>query len=92
MAEIALQTDFTLDDLLFSLGTQEQEGDDSFHTSKEWQKILGVSKTRVSKLLHLALEKGILLRDRQSRESVDGVTRRIQVYAFNIEKVSDDEA
>jgi len=84
--EIDLRSDFTLDELLSVLKAQEQTEDSGFHTRREWEEILGISKYEVKELLHIAWKKGVLLRDRHSRECMDGVMRRVPVYAFNVEK------
>jgi len=86
MTEIMLPTDFTLDDLLNVLDVQGQQEHIGFHTLKEWKELLGVSSYRMTKLLHLAASKGILLRDRQHRANVlNGVVRPVQVYGFKSE-------
>jgi len=89
--QIDLRSDFTLDDLLSALEEQEQVESGNFHTTNEWCEILGTSGYKVAKLLHLALKKGVLLRAKHQREGLDGINRPTQVYAFNVEKVSEDE-
>jgi len=89
--QIDLKSDFTLDDLLCVLEEQELQRS-GFYTRREWGKILGVSGYKVSKLLHLAKDKGILNVTRHRRESIDGTIRPVQVYAFDVEKVNEDGA
>lgn len=91
MAKIVLPTDFTLDDLLCVLEEQEQVESSGFHTRREWEEILGASKYEMKRLLNLAWKRGVLLRDRHRRECMDGVVRSVPVYAFNVEKTSEDE-
>ena len=88
--QIDLRSDFTLDELLGVLKEQEVESG-GFRTRREWEEILGVSRYKVKQLLHLARKKGILLRSRHRRESIDGTTIPVQVYAFNIEGDRNDE-
>ena len=86
--QIDLRSDFTLDELLGVLKEQEVESD-GFRTRREWEEILGISMHKVKDLLHLAWKKGVLLRSRHRRESLDGAMRHVPVYAFNVEKVGD---
>ena len=88
--QIDLRSDFTLDELLGTLKEQEVESG-GFRTRREWEEILGVSRYKVKQFLHLARKKGILLRSRHRRESIDGTTRPVQVYAFNVEGDKNDE-
>jgi len=88
--QIDLKSDFSLDELLGVLKEQEVESG-GFRTHREWEEILGISGYRVTKLLHIARGKGILLHSRHNRESIDGTTRPVQVYAFNVEKQAEGE-
>lgn len=88
--QIDLRSDFTLDELLGTLKEQEVESS-GFHTSREWGETLGISGYRVTRLFRLALKKGVLLRNRHLRESIDGSLRPVQVYAFNVEEASETE-
>ena len=89
MTEIALPTDFTLDDLLGVLDVQEQHDGTEFRTLKEWSAYLGVTNYRMSKLLHLADSKDILIRGKQRRANVlNGVIRPTSVYAFKSESAT----
>ena len=89
--QIDLRSDFTLDELLGALKEQEVESG-GFRTRREWEEILGISMHKVKSLLHLAWKKGVLLRSRHRRESIDGAMRHVPVYAFSIEKTNEVEA
>ena len=89
--QIDLRSDFTLDELLNVLKAQEQTEGSGFHTRCEWQEVLGVTGYKIAQLLHLAMQNGILLRAKHQREGIDGMWRPTQVYAFAVEKVSENE-
>lgn len=80
------QLGFTLGELLAEIGKGEQEDLQGAHTTREWCELLGCPERRMLTVLRQALKRGMLLRGRGPRELLDGVTRRVAVYAFKIDK------
>lgn len=85
--EIPIPTEFTLEELLELLESQEgKELPDGYLTTLEWKEYFNISILRVRQLLRKAKAAGVLLIAKLPRENIMGSMQPRPVYKFDISK------